>query len=370
MHAHGRSAAAALRHTATPGRPPRGPRPGRGAAGAGARQDGVALVVALLVFALCAALLVALQRDFTLAYQRASNRFLAEQSWSYLRGAEELATLALQIDEVRDREREAPRDDLTEVWAREATPYALEEGGWLVGSLQDLQGRFNLNSLVSQTPGGEAGGAARYTPAQRVFIRLLQTFEELPLSEYEAIAVTESIGDWLDADGNPRFNGAEATVYASRSPPYRPANAPMRDVSELRAVANVSPELYLRLLPLVTVWPESPRAINIHTAPQPLLRALHVLGGLQPLSPADGEALLQQRAESGFAGVDDYFAQPVFAGASPEALTALRALLGESSSYFLLTARVEIADREQRLYSVLRREERRVDVLQRLRGAL
>jgi general secretion pathway protein K len=334
------------------------------------RQRGVALVVAMLVFAICAALLVALQRDFTLAYQRASNRFVAEQSWSYLRGAEELAALALRVDREADLAREAPRDDLTEVWAQEATPYALDEGGWMMGALWDLQGRFNLNSLVVQTPGGDAAGATRFAPAQQVFIRLLQTFEELPLTEYEAIAITESVGDWLDGDGNPRMNGAETPVYASRTPPYRPANAPMRDVSELRAVANISPELYLLLQPLVTVWPLDGGTINIHTAPPNLLRALNALGGLQPLTEADGDSLLQYRTETGFVDIDDFLAQPVFSGAQPDDVTALRALLGESSAFFLLDARVEIADREQRLYSVLRREGRQVDVLLRVPGVL
>jgi general secretion pathway protein K len=44
--------------------------------------------------------------------------------------------------------------------------------------------------------------------------------------------------------------------------------------------------------------------------------------------------------------------------------------LGESSQFFLLASRVEIADREQRLYSVLRREAREVDVLQRINASL
>lgn len=328
-------------------------------------QRGVALLVALLVFAICAALLVALQRDFTLAYQRGSNRMLEEQSWAYLRGAEELAALALQLDFDADVAREAPRDDLTEIWAQEATPYALDEGGWMVGGLTDLQGRFNLNALGAPTPGGE--GAGRYTPAQQFFIRLLQALDGLEMTEYEAVAITESIGDWIDEDDIPRLSGAESSFYSAMTPPYRAANQPLRTVEELRAVANVSPPLYQALENLVTVWPENPAALNLHTVSLPLLRAINVDGSLQPLSLADGETLLQQRQDTGFADRDDFFSQPVFAEARLEGAASL---LGESSSYFLLSARVEIADREQRLYSVLHRASRQIKVLLRKRAAL
>ena len=51
------------------------------------RQGGAALVVALLVFGLCAAVIVAMKLEFTRFYQRSVNVFLGEQSQAYLRGA-------------------------------------------------------------------------------------------------------------------------------------------------------------------------------------------------------------------------------------------------------------------------------------------
>ena len=326
------------------------------------REEGVALIVALLVAALCGALAVGLQRDFSLSYQRASNRSLSEQSWAYLRGAEELAFLALALDYDADVARDLQRDDLTEIWAQEATPYALDEGGWLIGSLVDLQGRFNLNSLAAQPT--EEEGSSRFDPAQQFFIRLLQSFEGVELSEYEAIAVTEAIADWLDADESPRLSGAEMAAYSALQPAYRPANRPMASVSELRLVANVTPSLYLALAPLVTVWPREPAAINIHTASPQLLRGLNADGNLQPMSQADAQQLLQLREEEGFADREAFLALLNFTDGP---LDKLSQLLGESSSYFLLDARLEIADREQRLYSILRRESRKVKVLARTR---
>lgn len=333
-------------------------------ASVGAGQDGAALVVALLVFALCASLLVALQRDFLITYQRVSNVLLSAQANAYLRGAEELAALALALDHDADTAADRPRDALDEVWAQPAQPYPLDEGGWLIGGLQDLQGRFNLNTLGAPPAGG---GEASYDAAQQTFIRLLQALPGKPLDRYTAIAISEAVADWIDADNEPRSRGAEAPFYVSRTPSYRPANQPMARISELRAVANVTPELYAKLRPLVTVWPREGGQLNIHTAPGPVLRALNVDGSLEPLSEFDGEALLMQRRDLGFAGVEDFLAQPAFAGAS---MAQASQLIGEASSYFLLTARVTIADREARRYSVLRRQAREVTVLERVDASL
>ena len=85
------------------------------------RQRGAALVVALLVFAIASALMVGLQRDFTLQLQRGSNSFLQEQAWVYLEGAENLAAMGLRLDAAQDTASDSPRDDLTELWAQEAT---------------------------------------------------------------------------------------------------------------------------------------------------------------------------------------------------------------------------------------------------------
>ena len=329
------------------------------------RERGVALLVALLVFALCAALLVAMQRDFDLSYRRAANSFTAQQSWTYLRGAEELAALALALDYDADAARATPRDDLEEIWAAPTAPYALDEGGWMAGELVDLQGRFNLNGLGDPPRPGE--GAAAYSAAQQVFIRLLQALEDVSVDRFQALAITDAVADWIDADDEPRRNGAESAYYVSLNPSYRAANRAFASVSELRAVAHITPEIYAALRPLVSVWPAVPAKLNIHTAPLSVLQALNVDGSLAPLSRTDAEALVAYRRETGFAGIEEFLRQAVFAAATTSAIASL---LGESSNYFLLDSRVEIADRQQRLYSVLRRRQRQVDVLQRINASL
>ena len=333
------------------------------------RQGGAALIVALLVFALATALIVALEVEFNRFYQRAGNLLLMEQANVYLRGAEELATLALLADYDQDSKREQPRDDLTEIWAQETQPYPLEEGVMLQGGLQDLQGRFNLNRLAERVARDEEDGAPQFTPAQAQFIRLLQVLGEPQLSEQQAIAITESVSDWMDSDLEPSPLGAEDDYYFVQDPAYRSANRPMASSSELLAVANVAPEVYRALAPLVTVWPQEPAPLNIHTAPAAVLRSINADDELQPLTEAEGEALVARRKDNGFADIDEFLQSPEFAG-KEEQMEQVRTLLGENTGYFLLSAQVKVADREMRLYSVLQREGRQVSALARAAGSL
>ena len=355
-------------------------------------QRGAALIIAMLVFALSATLLVALQREFSLALQRGTNQLFSEQAWAYLIGAEELAKLALQADHLLDARSATAADHLGELWAQPATPYPLDAGGWMTGQLTDLQGRINLNMLVSdpatQSPpsGGEGvrdGGsesasagvesepvsqsrqqnesvdqvsgdeAGRWTPTQKLLIRLLQALNEASLPLDEAMALTEAISDFIDPDTNRRRDGAEANEYRYADFPYLPANRALASVSELRSVRGMTPEIYEALAPLVTVWPERNTRLNILTAPLPVLRTLNADDQWAPLPVIDAERWVESRREGGIAQVADLLGDPILAG-RPSA--ELESLLDIRSDWFLLDASVELLDRQRHLFTVLHRE--------------
>ncbi len=332
-------------------------------------QSGAALVVAMLVFALCTALIVAMKSEFDLYYQRGANGVISEQIYAYLRGAEELGSLVLIQDYDEDQLRELPRDDLDELWAQETVPQSLPEGGWWWGELEDLQGRFNLNTLeVRADPAvGSQKAGNRFTVAQQQFIRLLKALEEIELSQQDAILITESIGDWQDADSQPRPNGAEDDYYLGKTPAYRAGNRLMSSVSELRLVAYMTPEIYEALLPWVTVLPKTDSRLNILTAPPMVLRSINADDTLQPLSVEDGLELELHRKSGEIGSVEDFFQHPVFEG---KTTTKIMQELGLSSSYFLLSAEAKVADRTLRLYSVLERRDRLILALGRASGSL
>lgn len=333
-------------------------------------QRGAALVVAMLVFALCASLVVAMQGEFSRLFARSAGVLFAEQAHAYLRGAEDLASMALITDYDLDQQAQSEKDDLTEIWAQQAPPYALDEGGWMTGRLTDLQGLFNLNGLgLGKQPQPGAANKDRFTSRQAQFIRLLQALDETEVSEYEAIAITESIADWLDEDSIPRDEGAEDDFYFGREPAQRVGNRPFASVSELLAVANMTPEIYLALAPYVTVWPEEGSTINIHTAPLMVLRSLNEDDVLIPLDADEAQSLLDYRQEIGFADKADFLDHPVFASRK-EKMSKTAALLDKRSSFFMLNAEVELAQRNMRLYSVLERRDRSVVTLVRGGGSL
>lgn len=329
----------------------------------GYRQRGAALVVAMLIFALAAALVVAMKSEFDRFYQRSANILTDEQVQAYLRGGEELAAMILIRDYDQDKQKGLPRDDLEETWASDAPPYNVDGVGWMTGSVEDLQGRFNLNLLVDQVSQDPPNPDKRFTPAQQQFIRLLQALGEPAVSEFEAIAITQSVSDWLDANQEPLPEGAEDTFYYGRTPAYRTGNRLMTSVSELLAVANMTPEIYRALLPWVTALPSSETTLNIHTAPPMVLRSVNADNDLSPLSEDEGVAL----AETVFEDKRQFLEHPLFAD-SEERMKPTSDLLGQNSNYFLLRARAEVAGKEMRLYSVLERRNRRVTAIARARG--
>jgi general secretion pathway protein K len=326
------------------------------------RQAGSALVVTLLVFAIGMAVIVPMYSEYTLFLRRHANAYNAEQAWAYLRGGEELASLLLREDLREDQQEGTIRDDLSEAWAQQVPPYSLDEGGWLTGRLEDLSGRFNINSLTGRAPANE-----RFTAQQEQFIRLLQTVEEPLIDEQDAILITESVMDWLDADSEPRVLGAEDDYYYDQTPSYRAGNRAMVSVSEFQAVANVTPEIFLAVEPLLTVWGGDGK-INVNTAPVQVLRSLNSIKDYRPLSPQEGEELLELRGEEGFENIAAMLESPVFEGR--QLSEDLRNGLGETSSFFLFIAQVDVADRISHLYSVLQRGQGGVRALVRSSGSL
>ena len=138
-------------------------------------------------------------------------------------------------------------------------------------------------------------------------------------------------------------------------------------MSELRAVDEITPELYRLIAPFLTVWPAEGSKVNLLTAPPEVLAALNEDDSLEPLSAQQVARIIELRSDGMLNEVDTFIEDDMFSdGATDE----LRDLVDIKSSWFLLDARVEIADRERRLYSVLHRQGRAISVVHRTEGEL
>ena len=92
----------------------------------------------------------------------------------------------------------------------------------------------------------------------------------------EATRIAGAILDWRDADALTQpAGGAEAPEYAAAGRDYGPANAPFESVAEVEQVLGMTPALYARLAPFVTVY--SGRAVpDPAFAPAPVRAAMGV----------------------------------------------------------------------------------------------
>ena len=101
----------------------------------------------------------------------------------------------------------------------------------------------------------------------------LQTFFSFLLGDYsKATQLAQAIMDWRDADSIPRPSGAERDAYIKAGMLALPTNTPFRDVDELQHVMGMTAETYAAVAPYVTT--HGTGAININSAPVPVLRAL------------------------------------------------------------------------------------------------
>ena len=107
----------------------------------------------------------------------------------------------------------------------------------------------------------------------------------------KAAQLLDAILDWRDVDVLPRPNGAEADAYGAAGLKYDPANAPFEAVEQLQQVLGMTPDIYLRLAPLITVQSRQP-GINMLVAPRGVLMAI------PGVDPAQVDAYIAQRNDS------------------------------------------------------------------------
>ncbi len=287
------------------------------------RQKGVAIVLAMGVVALAAmaaaAILVsqstwARQVELTTDHIQARAVLLAGADWAR-------AVLA-------DDRRVSNVDHLGEPWALKLPPLPVENGE-LVGQIEDQQGSFNLNNLVTE---------GKVNVTQLAHFRSLLATLGLPPELADALA------DWIDTDSEPQpRDGAEDAYYLTLNPPYLAANQPLIDVAELALVRGFDDNVRARLRKYVTALPGS-TAINVNTAPAEVIAA--VVNGLDLGS---AQTLVAQRDRAYFLSSEDFIRQ------LPRGAEVAAGEIGVSSNYFIATLRVTIGGAQARGKALLAR---------------
>lgn len=219
---------------------------------------------------------------------------------------EEMATSAIHLGMamlIRDR-MESETDSLQEDWGDNETIATLVEEipfelGKVVLEISDELSKIQINALV-QFPEGRQFNQAQVEIWQRFggglisAMELVEGADTLSEDKPDPLTIINSLKDWLDSgddDAITGLNGAESDYYQDLDPPYKCKNAPFDDLSEVRLVKGITPELFsgigggAGLAQYITVFGAEavkgdnqkfsfPGKININTAGETVLMAL------------------------------------------------------------------------------------------------
>jgi general secretion pathway protein K len=291
------------------------------------RQRGVALITAVLIVALGTILAINVAFRGFLDQRRAAAIQGFDQGFQVALGAEAWAADFL----VKDQQ-ETKTDHLAEIWARPLPPLPID-GGTLQGRLEDMQGLFNLNSLVN----GDG------TTNEEAIARLTRILAALGLETTWATAMA----DWVDRDTQESFpDGAEDAEYSGLEQPHLTPNQPITRPSELLSLNGFGPERYAKLRPFVTALPVGTR-LNVCTAPGIVLDAL---GENTQEFGLDSKVLADRRKEGCFPTLED-----LRGSLGQQEYDKVKDLLTESSGFFRSTVVVDIGTTQFTLYSLLAR---------------
>ena len=299
-----------------------------------AAQRGVALIVAILLVALGTVLAATIAYENAMTYRRGSGTYAFDESILIAQGAEALAAYGIRQFFQGDPQ----HTYIGQGWDKPVGPMEVVPGVMLEASLEDLEGRFNLNNLVSNDGTPDAVNVAAFT----------KLLELVGLETKWAPMMV----DWIDADIVPQnVDGAEDSVYMGQDPPYRTANRYITSTSELLALPGFGRDRYLQLAPYVTALPWGSK-INVCTAKDKVLDAF-LPSGQTEFSSASGQLDKNRVSAAGcFPTTANY--QAAFGNSAN--WTKAQKKFGQNSSYFRLTSFITVGSAEFNLYSLLYRD--------------
>jgi len=255
-------------------------------------ERGAALLTVLLLVAVISVMAASALERLRLSTRLAANAVALDAARGYAYAAETLATTRVTslLSQARDRVA------LTGGWS--GRPFGLPiPGGSATARVTDGGNCFNLNSLVLRAPDG----------SYAVNIESLQQLQRLArlLRVPDGDRVAAAAADWIDSDDSPLSGGAEDSDYRG----YRTAGVLMADVSELRAVRGVTPEVYRTLRPYLCTLPLAQRNVfNVNTLLPEQAPLLAMLVG-ESLSIEAAQGVLLRRPPNGWSSVDQMWAQ-------------------------------------------------------------
>ena len=290
------------------------------------KQQGVAVITAVLVLAIAATAAATIAANHQLDMRRTENSITSSQALSYAKGAEQWA-MAILARDLKD----STYDSLDEDWAIILPRFPLPGGG-IEGSLEDAQGKINLNKLWEN---GKVNPIVKQRVSRLFFLLGINP------------NLVEAIIDWIDPGLEPEGpDGAERDRYESLEYAYYPADQYMADISELRLIHGFDQKTYDSLLPHVTALSADAR-LNLNTA------SAEVLASLNPKINVElAKDLVKEREEEPYKQASDFLRHPLLQG---QGITIDTFDLSVTTKYFDLTTKAFIGKSQVKLTSTIYR---------------
>lgn len=292
-------------------------------------QRGAALLIVLLLVATLAFIALSITERTALAASRSVNARVRDESLWLAFGAEALAITALEAVWQASN----GKMSIDDPWALEPLEAPFENGGGARLFLTDATACFNVNSLAMI--GNAAGPVGALPPAVKELSLLARN---LGLSQFDGERLAYVIADWADADSSRLPQGAEDEFYSVLPSPYRTGNQNLASISELRAMKDVTRDLYGTLKPYLCALPNNDAApVNINMLnPRhaPILAAL--LG--ENVTVLQAQDIIAARPPGGYEDAETFLNAPAIKALDLEAPPSARIAL--TSQY--MTARAEI----------------------------
>jgi general secretion pathway protein K len=340
------------------------------------QQTGVVLIVVVLAIVLMTTLLAIMIEDQHIFIRRLGNQKVAEQGYQYSQGLNAWAERVLQDDANR------AVDHLGEKWAKfgrleedndglgsESESFSLERStapserddtdqkeptidfgiDSLEVTIDDLQGRYNLNNLAAKGPLADG--------QKRIFLNLLQLLEIGEFDQRDRLH--GALVDWIDENDLSGPNGFESSDYGSKHVPYFSADQKLTSIGELRFVEGFTEEVINKLKPFVTVLPVENAKININTTSVEVLASLNGATVTDVSSVAGFLALRLAPDFQGFSQIQG--AETAIIGASVVPSQAVPEMMQFNSQFFQINAKVALGDRLFCMQSVVLRESANAD---------
>ncbi|MEM9809649.1 MAG: type II secretion system minor pseudopilin GspK [Pseudomonadota bacterium] len=261
----------------------------------GIRHDekGVALLTVLLLVATVSVVAIGMTQAVTRATNRSFAAGLRDQAYWAIYGIEGAA-----IDYLRENAAQLGQPNTPLFQEPLILPSA---DGTATLRFSERSNCFNINNLVNKDADDEryvvdAGAADAFA----ILVR------ELGASQATGSILAMRIADFIDSNNQPEISSAEDFDYQRRKVPYRTAARFLASVSELRAVAGFSRDVYRGLLPYLCALPnDGPQKLNVNTL-TPEDAPLLVAASLGTINRALAVRVIESRPVTGYKAVEDF----------------------------------------------------------------